>query len=1018
MIVLGGSILGVAGAPAEPWNDPGVSDINREPIHSSYFAYESPAAAAAGKEASSRFLSLHGPWKFSWAATVAERPTDFYRTDFNDSGWGTMPVPGMWELNGYGDPIYVNTGYAWRNQSPNTPPLVPEQGNHVGSYRRTFHLPADWKGKDIFAHFGSVTSNISLWVNGRYVGYGEDSKLEHEFNITPYIKPGQDNVIAFQVFRWNDGTYLEDQDFFRLSGTARESYLYARDKQRIDDIRVTPDLDADYRDGTLAVDVKAKGNPRITLRLLDAEGREVASSPARAGRTVLAVKNPHKWSAETPYLYRLEAGVEGGELIPVNVGFRKVEMSPAGQVLVNGQPVLFKGADRHELDPDGGYVVSMERMLQDIALMKELNINAVRTCHYPDDSRWYDLCDKYGIYMVAEANIESHGMGYEEKTLAKDPAYRHEHLVRNLRNVGRNYNHPSVIFWSLGNEAGYGPNFEAAYDAVKAEDPSRPVQYEQAHRTGKSDVYCPMYAGYEHMEKFAKSDAKRPLIQCEYAHAMGNSQGGFKEYWDLIRRYPKLQGGFIWDFVDQSLRATDAKGRMYYAYGGDFNRYDASDNNFCDNGIVGPDRQLNPHAWEVQRIYQDIHTSLVPGSDAVEVYNEGFFRDLSDYVMDWTLLRDGRPVQTGRITSLDVAPQQRRVYALEGLMPRDGDAEWLLNVAYSLKQADPLLPAGHTVARDQLALTPYVPVGTALAAGVAAPAIVDNDKQYLIVRGDGVEVEFDRKDGFMSRYTVGGRDFLETGKSLTPNFWRAVTDNDMGAGLQRKYRAWREPEMKLTNLVSHRTDSAAVIEAVYDMPSVRGTLTMTYTIDGEGDIRIDENFKATAGADVPGLLRFGLQMPMPARYDRISYYGRGPVENYADRKSAADLGIYNQTVAEQFYPYIRPQETGTKSDIRAWQQLDMSGNGLEIVAAEPFSASALNYSIESLDEGLDKGQRHSQLVEPVPYVNLLLDKAQMGLGCVNSWGAMPLEQYQLPYGDYAFTLRLSPVSSALAGPRR
>ena len=541
------------------WKDPEVNSVNRSAMHTNYFAYASADEAKAGsKEDSKNFMTLNGLWKFNWVRNADARPTDFYQTSFNDKGWNNIKVPAVWELNGYGDPIYVNVGYAWRNQFQHNPPLVPTENNHVGSYRKEIILPADWKGKDIFAHFGSVTSNMYLWVNGRNVGYSEDSKLEAEFNLTNYLKPGK-NLIAFQVFRWCDGSYLEDQDFFRYSGVGRDCYLYARDKKHIQDIRVTPDLDNQYKDGTLNIAIDLKGSGTVALDLTDAQGKSVATADLKGSgklNTTFNIANPAKWTAETPNLYTLTATLKNGnnitEVIPIKVGFRKIELK-GGQILVNGQPVLFKGADRHEMDPDGGYVVSLERMIQDIKVMKQLNINAVRTCHYPDDNRWYDLCDEYGLYVVAEANVESHGMGYGDKTLAKNPIYAKAHMERNQRNVQRSYNHPSIIFWSLGNEAGMGPNFEHCYTWIKNEDKTRAVQYEQARTSEFTDIFCPMYYDYNQCIKYCEGNIDKPLIQCEYAHAMGNSMGGFKEYWDIIRKYPKYQGGFIWDFVDQSL---------------------------------------------------------------------------------------------------------------------------------------------------------------------------------------------------------------------------------------------------------------------------------------------------------------------------------------------------------------------------------------------------------------------------------------------------------------------------------
>ena len=640
----------------QEWRNPEINAVNRAPMHTNYFAFENAdAAKKANKKQSTNYMTLNGTWKFNWVKDADSRPTDFWKTGFNDKGWDDLQVPAVWELNGYGDPIYVNVGYAWRNQFQNNPPEVPTENNHVGSYRREIVVPASWNGKDIIAHFGSVTSNMYLWVNGRYVGYSEDSKLEAEFDLTPYLKPGQKNLIAFQVFRWCDGSYLEDQDFFRYSGVGRDCYLYARNKKRIQDIRVTPDLDAAYQNGSLAINLDLKGSGKVDLELVDAQGKQVATATAnKSGLVTMNVENPKKWSAETPYLYTLRASMQGSnEVIPVKVGFRKIELK-GDQILVNGKAVLFKGADRHEMDPDGGYVVSPERMLQDIQIMKQFNLNAVRTCHYPDDNLWYDLCDQYGIYVVAEANIESHGMGYGDKTLAKNPSYKKAHLERNQRNVQRGFNHPSIIFWSLGNEAGDGPNFEQCYKWIKAEDPSRACQYEQARQKEHTDIFCPMYYDYNGMEKYGqRTDATKPLIQCEYAHAMGNSQGGFKEYWDLIRKYPNLQGGFIWDFVDQSCRWKGKDGVMIYAYGGDFNRFDASDNNFCDNGLISPDRVPNPHMYEVGHFYQNIWTTPADLSKGeVNVFNENFFRDLSAYYMEWQVLKDGKVIRTGRVDDL------------------------------------------------------------------------------------------------------------------------------------------------------------------------------------------------------------------------------------------------------------------------------------------------------------------------------------------------------------------------------
>ena len=1010
-------------AQHDEWKNPEINAVNRAPMHTNYFAYSSSEEAAkANKENSSNFMTLNGIWKFNWVKNADARPTDFYRTDYNDKGWGQMKVPGVWEMNGYGDPIYVNVGYAWRSQYKNNPPYVPIENNHVGSYRKEIIIPAEWSEKEIFAHFGSVTSNMYLWVNGKYVGYSEDSKLEAEFNLTKYLKPGK-NLIAFQVFRWCDGTYLEDQDFFRYSGVGRNCYLYSRNKKYIQDIRVTPDLDSNYTNGTLNVALNLNGSGTVELNLTDPAGKSVATAQVNGNgqkSVVMDVSNPEKWTAETPNLYTLTATLKNGsntlEVIPVKVGFRKIELK-GGQILVNGQPVLFKGADRHEMDPDGGYVVSRERMLQDILRMKQLNINAVRTCHYPDDNLWYDLCDQYGIYVVAEANIESHGMGYGKETLAKNPSYKKAHMERNQRNVQRGYNHPSIIFWSLGNEAGYGPNFEQCYTWIKNEDKTRAVQYEQAGTNEFTDIFCPMYYDYDACKKYSEGNIDKPLIQCEYAHAMGNSQGGFKEYWDLIRKYPKYQGGFIWDFVDQSNHWKNKDGIDIYGYGGDFNKYDASDNNFNDNGLISPDRRPNPHAHEVGYFYQSIWTT--PGDlskGEIKVYNENFFRDLSAYYMEWQLLANGEVMQTGVVQDLNVAPQQTATLKLnlntEKICPCK---ELLLNVTYKLKAAETLMPAGSTVAYDQLTIRPYTAKALELKnqkasnLDIVVPVIKDNDHNYLIVEGENFIIEFNKHNGYLSRYEADGMQLLNPGAQLTPNFWRAPTDNDYGAGLQHRYAVWKNPGLKLTSLKQSIENEQAIVQAEYEMKAVKGKLFLTYVINNEGAVKVTQKMEAGKEEKVSDMFRFGMQMQMPENFNEVEYYGRGPVENYADRNHSTLIGKYRQTVAEQFYPYIRPQETGTKTDLRWWRVLNISGNGLQFVGDAPFSASALNYSIESLDDGVQKDQRHSPEVAKAPFTNLCIDKVQMGLGCVNSWGTLPLEKYRVPYQDYEFSFILTPV---------
>ncbi len=968
-------------------------------------------------------MSLNGAWNFNFVTNADARPRDFFQVDYNDLGWGTIQVPACWEMNGYGDPIYVNGGYPWMNQFKNDPPHVPSENNYVGSYRKTIVIPASWSGKEVYAHFGAVCSNMWLWVNGKFVGYSEDSRLEAEFNVTKYLKKGE-NVIAFQVFRWCDGTYLEDQDMFHYSGVSRDCYLYSREKSHIKDIRIVPSLDDQYVDGELSISMQLQGKGEVCLSLSDANGNLVAEESVKGSGTLqstIAVVNPLKWSAEQPNLYLLTATLTSGgkvmESIPQWVGFREIEIKNS-QVLINGQPVLFKGANRHEMDPDGGAYVTRERMIQDVRRMKQLNINAVRTCHYPDDNFFYELCDKYGLYIVAEANLESTGMGYNKNSLTDDPDYALCYLERNTRNLERSFNHPSVIFWSLGNESAMGVNMETCYTELKKMDSSRPVQYERAKGTEFTDIYAPMYHHYEkNIEYCENPENTQPLIQCEFAHAMGNSQGGFMEYLDLMRKYPNYQGGFIWDFVDQSNRWVDRDGVAIFGYGGDYNRYDMSHNNFLNNGVISPDRKLNPHADEVKYYYQSIWSSLKDAqAGVISVYNENFFSDLSNCSMEWQLVSNGEVVERGVVSTIDLAPQQTTDVELGyNIANASAGAELLLNLEYKLKRRDLMLEAGDVVAKEQLTLTPYtfetVEIANVAKSNIAVvePQIKSNDKTYLIVKGEDFQIDFTRKSGFISRYEIGGEELMECGSDIRPNFWRAPTDNDLGANTQKKYRMWLNPTFKLNSLESSVENGLVHVVALYTIKESNATLKMSYTINNVGEIMLQQEMTADKSQEVPNMYRFGVKMQMPKRYDNIEFYGRGPIENYADRKNSAHVGHYRQSVEDQYYPYIRPQESGTKSDLRWWRVVTVSGSGLEFVSDAPFSASALDYTIESLDDGLEKDQRHSEQVAKSPFTNVSVDKIQMGLGCVNSWSAEPLADYLVPYDDYTFNLIIRPV---------
>ena len=1031
------------------WHDLQVNEINRLPLHTLHFAYDPNDFPGTGaeyldKKQSMNYMSLDGTWKFNWVANADQRPTDFYKTDLDDSKWNNIQMPGNWEMLGYGQPEYVNVGFGWRGHFDQQPPAVPTKDNHVGSYRREINIPANWDGKRVIAHFGSVTSNIYLYVNGQFAGYAEDSKVAAEFDITPYLKKGK-NLIAFQTFRWCDGSWCEDQDFWRLSGPARENYLYARSKDhRLLDVRVETELKNNYKDGALNITAKLQGNTLAYFGLYDPDGKEVivtGTDNVKNGvaKYQLRVKNVRKWSAETPNLYTLVVSpIQNGgqyapyEIIQVKVGFRKVEIKNK-QLLVNGQPVLLKGANRHEIDPDAGYNVSEQRMIQDIMMMKRLNINAVRTCHYPDDPRWYDLCDKYGLYVVAEANQESHGFQYGDDAAAKKPEFAKQILERNQHNVSMFFNHPSIVTWSLGNETVMGDNFIQAYKWVKSQDKTRPVQYEQARRGEGTDIFCPMYYPVSACEKYAKDpNSPMPLIQCEYNHTMGNSGGNLSDYWDLVRKYPIFQGGFDWDFVDQALHRKIVKPmsilpyrlnneelrKIEYTYGGDYNKYDPSDNNFNCNGIIGPDRQLNPHAYEVAYQYQNIWAKMVSAETGqVSVYNENFFRDLSNYALAWSLEEDGVETQNGTIADLDVPAQQTRTYTIPYDRSKITGKEVFLNIDFRLKNSEPLMTAGQVVAYAQL------PVVTKQACdGDCSKMLAEGHgkkKMKLAAKKDNVVAvttpnltfKLDRTTGLISEYAYNGKSMLGEGGTLKPNFWRAPTDNDMGANFQKKFKVWKNPQMNLKNIDVKKDKKANTVTIVtsFDMPEVQGQMDITYLVFANtGAVKVTEDFKATEGAKVSDMFRFGMLLQMPYSMEKSTYYGRGPIENYSDRKDCMRIAIYNDDADNQYFPYIRPQESGTKSDIRWWKQTDATGLGLQVKSCAPFYASALHFDTEELDDGDEKEQRHSFDLKKSKFTNLFLDAAHMGVGGENSWGAWPLEKYRIHYGNKTFNFVLIP----------
>ena len=1001
------------------WQNVNINQQNREPRRANFFAFENlEKAQSFDKKKSANYLSMEGMWKFNFVKDHNKRPANFFALKYDDSQWKDFPVPGLFELNGYGDATYKNIGYAWATQFDPNPPYISELNNYTGSYRRTFELPKNWKGKDVYFHVGSATSNLTLWVNGKYVGYSEDSKVAAEFNISKYLKPGK-NLIAMQVMRWCDGSYFEDQDFWRFTGIAREVYLYARPKLHAADIRLNAALENNYQDGVLNYKVSLKGGKTdVAITLCDKDGKQIAQATGAQG--VIKVPKVNAWTAETPYLYKayitLKNKQGAAEVIPQKVGFRNVEIKNA-QLLVNGQPVLVKGADRHEMDPDGGYVVSLERMIQDIKIMKQLNINAVRTSHYPCDPRWYDLCDEYGIYITAEANLESHGMGYEEKSLAKFPEYIVPHIERNEGNVKPLINHPSVIVWSLGNEGGYGVNFEKAYDWVKACDKTRPAQYERGGYDSKTDIYCPMYIGYEESESYCKSNGTKPYIQCEYAHAMGNSEGGFKEYWDLIRKYPKYQGGYIWDFVDQGLRdKSPVTGKEIFTYGGDYGRYPGSDYNFNCNGVIAPNRRLNPHAYEIQYVLQNVWIKEFDAENgSFNVYNENFFKNIDDLSLTATLFANGVKLTTVAIPDTKgIAPQATKLVksealksAIEKAEAEHATEEITINFAFASDGSQPLVDKGQVMARQQIVLNGYEFDKVDAPANTGSKIEVEETNSYVKVSAERMSVTIGKKTGMIDYLDVDGEPMLKFRESMTPEFWRAPTDNDYGASLQKKMRVWKNPQMNLKSFDKSESKDSVVLTANFEMPEVKAELMLRYRINAAGEVAVTEKMTTDKEAKVADLFRYGMQLQMPASFSKLEYYGRGPEENYIDRHSSSFIGKYEANVKDEYYPYVRPQESGNHTDIRYFSIFNpTTGKGITFEGYTPMECSAIPYLVEDLDAGIEKehawGQHSGDLVEK-GLVQLHIQQRQFGLGCIDSWGSSPMEKYRMHYQDRCFS---------------
>lgn len=1019
------------------WQNEKINEENREPMHAAYSVFENEALAGKNDwKESKNYLNLNGTWKFKYVDSPNDLPSGYEKSTFNDKDWDNFKIPATWDVNGYGYPVYTNTTYDFAKYIKINPPFVPVNYNPTGVYRRDVTVDKSWEGKDIYLHIGAAKSNLTVWVNGVYVGYGEDGKLPSEFNLNKYLKTGV-NRIVLKVMKWSDGSYLECQDFWRMSGITRDSYLIARNRVHLKDFEIRPDLDASYVNGSLKIttvfsDLNKNDNYTLEVKLKDGEtiiaSKNISVTEASKKSTFdFSVQNPKKWSAEIPNLYQVDFLLKNKkgtivEVIHQNVGFRKVEIK-GGQLLVNGKAIYIKGVNRHETDPVTGQTISRKRMEEDIKLMKEFNINAVRMSHYPNDEYFYDLCDKYGIYVVDEANIESHGMGYDiTKTLGNKPDWELAHLQRMERMVERDKNHTSVIIWSMGNEAGNGYNFYRGYLWIKNRDNSRPIQYERATAgawDGKdlkyewnSDIIDPMYSSPNKMEEYiqANPNPERPYIQCEYAHAMGNSMGNFKDYWDVIRAHPNFQGGFIWDMIDQSVYKKQPNGTVVFAYGGDFGPKDVpSDNNFLDNGVFSPDRKPNPHAFEMRNVYQNILTSWEnQETGTVKVYNEFSFKDLSNVSLHWKLVLDGNDDSKGVIDNLDIKPEQSNFYTLPINLNGKQFQEAFVVITYHVKNDEPFLPKGFEIATEQLAYK-----GTwknDIAIEGASKITVEKNSNKTVFKSDKTEISFDKTTGFLNGYTFNKQPILKEGYQLRPNFWRAPNDNDFGANLQINLKGWKDATESPILLKWNYTitkDNKVQVQATYNLPQVSSELVLNYEINSNGELKVKEQLQINKTKNIAMLPRFGIEIILPKDFNNMVYYGRGPHENYSDRNYSSQVGLYKQTVSEQFYPYIRPQETGNKTAIRF---LDLSNNTLNIkvTSDELLNITALHFLNEDLDDGLQKDQRHSEELIERDLTSLKIDYKQMGVGGIDSWQAWPMEKYLLKDKNYEYQFKITP----------
>jgi beta-galactosidase len=1019
------------------WLNEKINEDNRMPMHASYFVFENEELAKLGDwKKSQNYISLNGAWKFKYLENPMNLPQDFQKIDYNDASWDDFKTPASWDVNGYGFPVYVNTTYDFAKIIKVDPPKVPTTYNPVGIYRKTITVDKKWLEKDVFLYVGAAKSNLTVWVNGVYVGYGEDGKLPQEFKLNSFLKTGN-NTIVLKVMKWSDGSYLECQDWWRMSGITRDTYLYTRNKTHLVDFEIIPDLVDNYTNGTLKIsttfsEIKQNNDYSLEVQLKEdttlIESKTIKISDVTNNKSFsFTVKNPKKWSAETPNLYQVYFILKNSkgtvvEVVKQRVGFRKIEIKDT-QFLVNGKAIYIKGVNRQETDPTTGQTISRARMEQDIKVMKEYNINALRMSHYPNDDYMYELCDKYGIYVVDEANLESHGMGYETtKTLGNKPNWELAHLQRIKRMFERDKNHPSIIIWSMGNEAGNGYNFYRAFLWLKEQDSSRPVQYERASIGAwegaslkfdwNSDIVCPQYSSPKGLLEYIKAhpNPDRPYILSEYAHAMGNSMGNFKDYWDIFRSTKNFQGGFIWDMIDQSVYKKREDGTVFFAYGGDFGPKDVpSDNNFLNNGVFNPEREPNPHAFEVKNVYQNILTSWDNKEQGtIKIFNENFFKNLGNVKLKWQLVIDGVNDIEGSFDILDIEPQTDKIISLPINLDGKPFKEAFVNLSYQLKEDEPLLPKDFEIAKEQLHLKGTWSNNIELSKGVSMK--IKNEEESVVFKSEKAEIAFDKKTGFISLFKFNGESILKEGYQLRPNFWRAPNDNDMGADLQKKLIAWKqatETPLLIKFNFSQSKNNTVEVTATYNLPQVFAQLVLNYALNSAGELRVKASLNIDESKDTPMLPRFGMELILPKNFENISYYGKGPFENYIDRNYSAKVGIYNQTVSQQLYPYIRPQESGNKTDVR-WYTISNNAIGLNIQSDIVLSMTALHCLTNDLDDGLQKKQSHPGDIPERDLTSLKIDYKQMGVGGINSWGTLPLEKYSLSDKKHEYLFKIEP----------